>query len=91
MYRTVLWPIGARKCILKLPGTKLLNVLPSYIKKSGSINIFKQHLRNYLIANIEYNEIISIINCADVILVVDITDPILYSERHKLCTCIFMS
>ena len=39
--------LDVRKFSLRLPGAKLWNALPSHIKESSSIGVFKQNLKNY--------------------------------------------
>ena len=43
--------LDVRKFSLKIPGAKLWNVLPNYIKESSSFDMFKQNLRKHLIDN----------------------------------------
>ena len=43
--------LNVRKFGLKISGAKLWNVLPSYIKESSSLDMFKQNLRKHLIDN----------------------------------------
>ena len=43
--------LDVRKFSLKISGAKLWNVLPTYIKESSSLYMFKQNLRKHLIDN----------------------------------------
>ena len=43
--------LDVRKFSLKISGAKLWNVLPTYIKESSSLDMFKQNLRKHLIDN----------------------------------------
>ena len=43
--------LDVRKFSLKISGAKLWNVLPTYIKESSSLDMFKQNLRKLLIDN----------------------------------------